>query len=350
MNRLQRVVMISPFLDAQRGNALTARRLQRGLIEKGYNVELISSTVKGANTYEQEIQGPIDLVHGLHILQLARYYKTHPELEAYPMIITATGTDLNCDLSGPEQALMFDVLTKARALVVFHHDFDIMLRQKLPGFETPVAVIPQGVYLEDGKTFERSDLGLDKDDFVYMLPSGLRSIKGIFTAIDALEEMHKIRPNTRLLMAGSIIDRQYAEEILAYISDKDWVVYAGEQAHQDMKGLYKLADVVLNTSLAEGQPQAVLEAMSLGIPCILSAVPGNQGIIQHGREGFYAKQEKDIFEQALYLQDNKEKRLQMGQAAMNLIKSVYSYEREVMLYHQLYGQIMNDNKAKGECK
>lgn len=65
--------------------------------------------------------------------------------------------------------------------------------------------------------------------------------------------------------------------------------YLGEIDHRAISGLYAAADLVLNTSLAEGQPQAALEGMSLGLPAIMTAVTGNLGIMTGGREGFYVR-------------------------------------------------------------
>ena len=48
----------------------------------------------------------------------------------------------------------------------------------------------------------------------------------------------------------------------------------------------KKADIYLNTSLYEGLPLSVLEAMSVGLPILASNVIGNCDTIEHYRSGF----------------------------------------------------------------
>ena len=43
----------------------------------------------------------------------------------------------------------------------------------------------------------------------------------------------------------------------------------------------------MSSSLREGHPLAVIEAMSMGLPVVASNVPGNNETIKHGSSGFY---------------------------------------------------------------
>ncbi|MFW5879442.1 MAG: glycosyltransferase family 4 protein [bacterium] len=53
--------------------------------------------------------------------------------------------------------------------------------------------------------------------------------------------------------------------------------------------LYKLlsqCDCLINASLAEGMPNVVLESLAIGIPCLVSNIPGHNEVVQVGYNGF----------------------------------------------------------------
>ena len=56
---------------------------------------------------------------------------------------------------------------------------------------------------------------------------------------------------------------------------------------EDPRPLLAAADAYLSTSRWEGLPLAVLEAMSVGLPCVLSAVVGHIGLLVGDREGLF---------------------------------------------------------------
>jgi glycosyltransferase involved in cell wall biosynthesis len=53
-----------------------------------------------------------------------------------------------------------------------------------------------------------------------------------------------------------------------------------------MPGMYRSAHCVVNASHCEGMPNVVLEAMACGVPVIVSDVPGNRDLVEHGRTGW----------------------------------------------------------------
>lgn len=58
---------------------------------------------------------------------------------------------------------------------------------------------------------------------------------------------------------------------------------------------------VCNCSEAEGQSNAVLEAMASGAPVVVSDVPGNQAVVEHGKTGFVEASDAAIAARALDL-------------------------------------------------
>lgn len=330
--------MLTPYSSVQRGNSLTTFRLHHLLSGADYQIDRFSLEKRNWENELREVlsRHSYDLAHGFHARFLGQVLNKVPALSAIPIILTTTGTDINCDLDSSYRNVVVNALELSRKIVIFNDDFRLPLEQISPIWSSKLVTIPQGIFLETGPKLTRQEIGIRDGDCVFLLPSGLRPIKNIELAIDALQILHQVDPRIRLLIIGAVLDAHYAASILDKIQGQDWLRYVGEVVHQDMLGLLDLGDVVLNTSHSEGQPQAALEAMSLGKPCILTAVPGNLNIIQEGQEGYYVRDKNELARAAQNLLDNPVLRHQMGQNARLLVEQKFSLNQELEAYRKLY--------------
>lgn len=334
--------MISPFHRQQRGNSLTTARIKQGLQARGYNIDLLSleESTSIANLEAQMAANKYALVHGFHALHFARFLQEKSCLEEIPLILTVTGTDLHYELHGPEKALIERAFRIAQKIVVFHQDFVSLISQSYPELRPKLLSIPQGVLLTPGSALESSQLGLQEDAFVFLLPSGLRPVKNIEMVLDALEKLQPVFPQLQLLIIGARLHHDYSQAIMERISCLPWVKYLGEIPHEQVYSIMMHCNVVINCSHAEGQPQGALEAMSLGKPCILTAVPGNLNIIEHGREGFYVRNAQELRQAAQNFLSQPNLTLKMGQAARTLVANNFIPEKEFNSYACLYQQLV----------
>jgi len=107
------------------------------------------------------------------------------------------------------------------------------------------------------------------------------------------------------------------------------------------KYLYS-SDIFLSTSIYEGLPISVLEAMSIGLPVIASKVTGNVDTIQHAFSGYFY-QLKDIYSASKYiniLSKDKSLRLKMGKSAFTRQKKLFSTKKMIASYEVLYNEII----------
>jgi len=333
-----KVLMITPFDKSQRGNSLTTARLQVGLTGRGFHIDRIS--LEDTNWQEQLQYAAADskyaMVHGFHALHFGQVLQVIPEILKLPLILTATGTDLHYDLLGTKQTVVLNTMQAVQKIVVFNDDFHSNLQASYPEFSDKLVTIPQGIFLETGTVKTRKELGLSPDDIVFLLPSGLRAVKNIELAIDSLEIVHREYPRLRLLIIGTAIEEHYSRRIINRIHKLSWITYLGEIPHADMKSILALGDVVINTSHYEGQPQGVLEAMSLGKPCILTAVPGNLNLIKTGIEGIYVDGEAELISASKMLINDPVQRKKMGQNACKLAETSFSLKHELDAYSRIY--------------
>lgn len=338
---MTRILMVTPIIKSQRGNAITATRLYNGLSRRGYAIDLLS--MDQADWPLQLVRytraHSYSLVHGLHARRFSPAAHHHT-IKNLPLLLTTTGTDINYDLAGPHKEETLDTLLKARRIVVFNAGLGRSLIAAAPRLESRLAVIPQGVDLPVAPEVTRRQLGISEADTIFIAPSGLRPVKNLDLALDGLAIAHRRQPRLSLLILGAVIDPVYKDHIKARLGELPWAIYLGEVPHQKIGGIMQAADVVLNTSWAEGQPQAALEAMSLGKPCILTAVPGNLGVIQEGIQGYYANSAPELADAALKMIEDSLGRRAMGSAARQLVYDRYAAEKELDAYARLYEELM----------
>lgn len=333
------VLLVTPFRQQHRGNYVTSQRLEKGLSALGYNVETLALDCASnwAQVRANAAKYSYQLLHVLHAASIITLLQDWPELAKLPLLLTTTGTDIHIDLHGPLRTQIEQALQRADRIVVFNPAFVTLLK---PEYFDKVTVIPQGVDLACSPPWPRARLGCHEDDLIVVLPSGLRPVKRIEFALEAMEEALLSHSRLHLLIAGPIIEAAYGQAILNQIDQLPRVSYLGEIDHAEMAGLLAWADMVLNTSLVEGQPQAALEAMSLGVPALMSAVPGNLGIMTSGQEGIYVESPHQLAEALVYLAENHALRKEMGLAAARLVREKYSVDREIKEYHRLYQNML----------
>lgn len=340
-----RVLMITPFGGVQRGNSLTAARIQAGLITRGFPIDLLSLQ---DHDWQGRLQSVLDqsiysMVHGFHALHFGLVMRSVPAIRHRPLLLTTTGTDLHYDLWGPNKTTVLEAMQAVHKIVLFNDRFRTTLSAALPELGEKFITIPQGVSMVPSCKKTRQDLGLAADEFIFLLPSGLRAVKNIEMAIDALAVLHDEYASIRLLIIGAVIEEEYSRIIMERIRSLPWITYLGEVPHNQMAAILGLGDAVLNTSHSEGQPQAALEAMSLGKPCILTAVDGNLNLIEEGKEGFYVNSRTELIDAARTLLTYPGLREEMGNKARQLIEARFTLEQELDAYDRLYGETLGIN-------
>jgi len=100
------------------------------------------------------------------------------------------------------------------------------------------------------------------------------------------------------------------------------------------------SDVVILTSEVEGLPLVALEAMSLGVPVLASAVGGLPELITHGRDGYLIEYSAMLPQRAAELlrtlMHNPMERRSLSLTARRTILERFSMERMVSEYERIF--------------
>lgn len=145
--------------------------------------------------------------------------------------------------------------------------------------------------------------------------------------------------NIRFELAGDGPERQLLEARARQCGVKE---HFGFKGHVDEMGsFYQGLDVYLNTSIHEGIPMTILEAMGHGLPIIAPAVGGIVEIIEDGKEGFLigSRNPGDFADKCLLLKNDRELWERMSFAAKEKAEKCFSAEIMAEKYYQLYRRL-----------
>jgi len=109
----------------------------------------------------------------------------------------------------------------------------------------------------------------------------------------------------------------------------------------DMDDFYRELDVYINTSVHEGIPMTILEAMARGLPVIAPKVGGIPEVVRDGVEGFLVqgRDPQAFAEKCLLLHRDRELRNRMSQAARSRVVRDFSVERMTEEYVNVYRRL-----------
>jgi glycosyltransferase involved in cell wall biosynthesis len=111
------------------------------------------------------------------------------------------------------------------------------------------------------------------------------------------------------------------------------------QGHvEDMLPFYHGLDLYLNTSVHEGIPMSILEAMAHGLPVVAPDVGGISEVVDNGEDGYLidTRDPRAFAEKCLLLYENKQLRRGMALAAREKVARSFSVENMAAQYHELY--------------
>mgnify|MGYP006176347903 CR=1 FL=1 len=107
----------------------------------------------------------------------------------------------------------------------------------------------------------------------------------------------------------------------------------------DMPAFYQSIDAFLMTSITEGFPNVLVEAMASGLPCISTDVGDAQYIVQELGE-IVPPRNSAVLVQAIlnYVQQSNDQRLQLKQAVRERVEAHFSIEKVSQQYMQVWEQ------------
>jgi glycosyltransferase involved in cell wall biosynthesis len=165
--------------------------------------------------------------------------------------------------------------------------------------------------------------------------ANLWPVKGHRTLLEAIALVRQRRPDARFALVGDGPEREYLQRRAAALGLGDSVTLLGTR--YDVPAILARADVACLPSLAEGLPNAVMEAMAARLPVVASAVGGVPELVD-AFTGFLAPPGKPAPLAARLLQvlNNPVEGAQMGVRGRKKIERDHSLQRVSELHRRLY--------------
>lgn len=188
--------------------------------------------------------------------------------------------------------------------------------------------IDTAAYAGSGRRDEvRRELGLGPDDFVMMFVARLDPIKDHATALRALARVAAVRGDAKLVVVGEGPSAEAVAGEVARLGLGDRVLMAGVRT--DVARLLEGADATVLTSLSEGIPLSLIEAMAAGLPVVATRVGGVPEVVEEGVTGYLAPSGDDagLADALLRLAADPELRGRLGRAGRARAEAVFSESR-----------------------
>jgi glycosyltransferase involved in cell wall biosynthesis len=173
--------------------------------------------------------------------------------------------------------------------------------------------------------------------------ANVRRVKGIDVLVRTAQQVCRELPGAVFLVAGSLYEREYSEEI------QKMIVSMGLENNVRLLGfvsdpvpLLKMSNAFCMLSRSEGFCNALLEAMACGVPSVATRVGGNPEAIREGENGFMVQVEDDAAaaERLLYLLRNPERAAQIGECARTSAQTRFSAETMIRSLINLYRDLL----------
>lgn len=130
----------------------------------------------------------------------------------------------------------------------------------------------------------RREMGLEPIDGVFIgTAQRMSKRKDQPTLIRAFAQFSADRPDARLFIAGDGPRREELKKLTSELGLSDCVVFLGQI--EKMPHFLRALDVFVLSTLSEGLPRALLEAMASGTPCIATDAGGNAEAINSSEVG-----------------------------------------------------------------
>ena len=184
------------------------------------------------------------------------------------------------------------------------------------------------------------DLPLNKP--IITCVANFRPPKGHEYLIQALHELKNEGLDFITLLVGDGPLREKLERLVREIGLEERVRFLGSKDREEIPKILAITDIFVLSSLWEGLPTAIIEAMAAGCPVVATAVGGTPELVIDGETGFlvYPRDARALAQKIKFLLQDQSLRERMGKDGTQRVKEHFSMERMVQEYEALYKQLI----------
>ncbi len=243
------------------------------------------------------------------------------------------------------------ILEKAKFMHLITEEEKRHFLQFFPEFEGKIRVVPNGLILSE---FEAD---LAKEDLVKKYPylkekkiilflSRINWKKGLDLLIPAFAKLYSKMKDVHLIIAGKDDGDGYENKVKEWVKKynlNDSVTFTGLVTGNDKITLLYGSDIFVLPSYSEGLPTAVLEAMAVGLPIVITDKCGITDEVVNNNTGLIVQTNiESVYEGMKKLLENESLRKTISENGRRLAREYYNIEKVVDKMIEMYEEALKE--------
>lgn len=230
-------------------------------------------------------------------------------------------------------------------IIAVSKDIEKIIRRKYKGVR--VEQINNAIAIPDEQDEEykiriRGEYNIEKGDIWIAAASRLVDIKNVKMLIDAIAKINPANIDGVVvsIFGDGPLKHDLEQQIARYQLGAVIKMHGHNRAIVDVMPAF---DIFVNTSLHEGMPMSILEAMACGVLPVCTSVGGLKEIIEHSKNGMLVELNDtdalaDVF---VFLRDNAVNRQKLGRAARSQIINNYNIKNSIVRLNGVYESLLS---------
>lgn len=174
------------------------------------------------------------------------------------------------------------IIKNANSVIALTED---MKRAMQAIYNRDITIVPNGIDLKEYIS-ELPVQNVEGAEKRILFVGRLHPVKGVQYLLGAMKMVHQELPEAKLILVGDGEEREHLENLTDSLGIRGCVEFAGRVPHERVKDYMNQAEVFVLSSLSEGFPVTILEAMACGLPVVATRVGGVPDIIKNGTNGY----------------------------------------------------------------
>jgi glycosyltransferase involved in cell wall biosynthesis len=214
-------------------------------------------------------------------------------------------------------------------------------REKIVVLHNSVELAPERNFSFEDLQAKKARLGISGTERIVLAIGRLSKEKAYPDLVVAIAELRRLHPElpVRLLILGEGPERPAIEAAVRSAGLERGVSLPGHM--RDVSPYYEVADVFAISSLSEGSPNVLLEAMAAGVSVVASAVGGIPEIVTDQQQALLVRPRdpRALADALAHILTNRRLAQALSQAARSLAATRFAPEQRAHALIELYSKV-----------
>jgi L-malate glycosyltransferase len=289
-----------------------------------------------------------DIIHSFYILKSGFMGVLAGKRLGIPCVVSVRGNDISRDIFDFSKFGAIKYTLDNANFITFvndisYNDGKFLLKNDNYKIILNSCDITQKEVSLDEKNNLKDELQIPKEKFIVGYCGAVREKKGVQYLIEAFKILSKRSNDFHLLIVGDFAKENEIDSYKKIIKENDFdkkITITGKVTPEKIVNYYNLMDVCCIPSINDGLSNSLLEALSLGIPTIVSEI--FSGIVEDKKNSivFESMNSRDLADKIRLLKDDPELRERISKEAIKFSKIKFDPAREAKEYREVYFNLL----------